>query len=110
MNEFIKVKLDESTFVYIETTKRKDEGAIKQASLRNAGEKVADRMFTSAIDKIKSVSSQIVKSLDDISHRPDEYEIEFSVNFTSDLDVVIVNASSESAISIKMKWSSKQHE
>jgi hypothetical protein len=104
MAKLISIQLDDETKIYLETTDVqtvKDDPMLEEAG---AGEWVMDKT-KEYLDKILShvrvFASTIANSVQNIS---DEVEVEFSIKLAADAGIVISSVSTESSITVKLKW------
>lgn len=108
MSNFIAVQLDDNTKIYLETAKDDIEKGVDGlfvpvSSNGHIIEKTKD-FFDNTLEQIKTFSNGISNAVKNFDASPDEVEVEFSVKFSADVGIIISSASSESGITIKMKW------
>lgn len=109
MPNFIEVQLDDQTKIYLETAKEdinKGEGGLFAPVASNGRiiEKAKD-FLDGAFDQIRTFSTSIARSINNLDVAPDEFEVEFAVKFAADAGIIISSVSSEASITIKLKWS-----
>ena len=82
MCNFIEVKLDDNTKIYLETAKEDIKKNKNEAFVPIAN-----------YGKIESLDAA-----------PDEFEVSFSVKFSADAGIIISSVSSGASITVKLKW------
>lgn len=111
MSNFIVVKLDDNTKIYLETAKDdiKEDGGLFVPILSSGHviEKTKD-FLNNTFEQIKIFSNGISNAVKNMDASPDEVEVDFSVKFSADVGIIISSASSETGITIKMKWKKSQ--
>ena len=110
MSKLICVQLDDETKVYFETTNyniTKTDPMLEEAS---SGDWIIDKT-TDYVDRIisniKFFSSSIAESIRNLS---DEVEVEFSIKLAADAGIIISSVSTESCITVRLKWEKAKQE
>lgn len=104
MDKLISVNLDDETTIYLETADVctiMNDPMLEEAGV---GERVIEKTkeyLDKLLHQVRMFSSNIAESVKNIS---DEVEVDFSVKFASDASIVISSVSTESSITVKLKW------
>jgi len=104
MSKLIQIPLDEETNIYLETSNiftEKQDPMFTPAS----GSKILKKTknyLDDVMHQIRIFSANMVDSVRDIS---DEVEVEFSVKLAADAGIIISTVSTESSITVRLKWS-----
>lgn len=104
MSKLIQIPLDEDTKIYLETSNILT-GAQDPMFAPASGSKILEKTKSYLDDvlfQVKMFSSSIADSIKNIS---DEVEVEFSVKLAADAGIIISSVSTESSITVKLKWS-----
>lgn len=107
MCNFIEVKLDDNTKIYLETAKediKKNKTKHLYQLLIMENSRKSKEFLDNSFAQIKAFSSGIVNSIKSLDAAPDEFEVSFSVKFSADAGIIISSVSSEASITVKLKW------
>jgi len=99
----LKFKLDDGTEIYVESQEGISGGLTKTSKKKDNIIEV-DEKFETLIEKIKPVSSLIMKSLKDFN-TPDDIELSFGVKFGGKAGIIFASVDSEATFNLKLKWS-----
>lgn len=108
MKNLIEIVMDDGTKLYIEAINNEAFNADNSLKIPVAsGERVVKRtseFLESSFVQIKNYANSIIKSIKNTDIQPDEFEVEFAVNFSADLGIIISSISTEANVTIRMKW------
>ena len=107
MANFISIKLDDETTIFLETTEISSES--ESSVFGNAtSDKIVDRTiqkgkdyFEKILKDIRTFSECVAGSVKNIS---DEVEVEFSVKLKGEAGIAITSIGAEAGLTVKLKW------
>lgn len=104
----VEFKLADGSTVYIQSGAIEEGGETDRRLARTggSGRKVVEEAkqgFEEAIRVIRPATEALMSTLREINH-PDEVELEFGINFSGQLGVVLASVDSEASLKVKIKW------
>ncbi|NES23414.1 MAG: hypothetical protein F6K41_31980 [Symploca sp. SIO3E6] len=95
-------ELDEDTVLLVEMSSGP---GMKQVSLNPAD---LAQKSTQAVDKamgtIRAMAKRTIATLDTLSNKPNQVELEFGIKFNAEADALIAKTGTEANIKVKMVW------
>ena len=108
MRKLIKIILDDGEEIFIETEdpylSYADESPRQSVSSGPCVIQESGKYLERAMAQIRTFSSKIVESIKDIPSSPDEFEVEFSGQFSAEAGIVFTSLSSQAGVTITLRW------
>lgn len=105
MPEIIPFELESGETIYIESRASQPSGPQPAGFGQGATaavEKVSES-FESALDRIKPAARAVVKAFQEVNE-PDEIQLEFGLNFSSEVKAFVMTGEAEASFKLSLTW------
>ncbi|NEP11513.1 MAG: hypothetical protein F6K14_15140 [Symploca sp. SIO2C1] len=103
--ESLTTEVDEDTVLLVEMTPAP---GMRQVSLTpEALAQKSTRAVDKAMGMIRAMAKRTIGTLDTLSNKPNQVELEFGIKFNTEADALIAKTGTEANIKVKMVWKRK---
>ena len=111
MKKLISLTLDDGSKLFIEATDTGTSGGAydprRPVSTGGVIEKASDYL-DGALSTVQALVGKVAEAVKSSPARPDEFEVEFGVQFSAEAGVVLSSVSTEANITITLHWTNEQ--
>jgi hypothetical protein len=107
MKKILQYEAEDGTPLLIEvndTVTEATRGSDERGVIQNAKES-----FDKALKPLKDVSNSIVNCIKDITHSPEEVEVELGLKFTAKAGIILTSLDSEAHLKVVFKWKNEKN-
>lgn len=72
--------------------------------------RVAEITFEESIGMLSPIANAVVRAIDNMQKKPEEIQVEFHIELTSEFNIKLLKLGSEANMNIKMTWKSEKDE
>lgn len=114
MRNILEVTMNDGTKMYIEAFNNELHNGTDSVFVpASSGEEIIKKtmkQLSQSLSSISNFSNTIIEKIRNVDICPNEIEVDFSVKFSADANVIISSMSSEANFVIKMKWNNGNKE
>ncbi len=104
MKRLVAFELEDKSTIVVETNE--PESGMTTRGFQHPQELVenASQTFAQALSKIRPATEQVMSTLHNLIHKPDEIEMEFGFSFNAAAGVVLASVSSDANYKVTLRW------
>ena len=106
MKRLVEFPQEDGTSVVVEIDDSMPEGGVVRAARPGEIAERASQTFEAALSKIKPMAGAIFTTLRDLTHCPEQIQVEFGVKITASAGAVLASAGVEGNYKVTLTWTS----
>jgi hypothetical protein len=111
MKQLLQFKANDGTDLYIEVGETAASNQLRGGSGNPDDRGViesAQHSFDKALQPLNEISNSIINCIKNISHSPQEVEVELGLKFTAKAGIILTSLDSEAHLKVTLKWKNEK--